>query len=127
MGNKIDDLNVITEKIIGCSIEVHRNLGPGLLESIYESALCYEFNENNMAYENQVLVPIMYKGNRLGDYRLDLLVENEIIVEIKAVDRMEPVFEAQLLSYLRVTNKKLGLLINFNVPVIKNGIKRIIK
>lgn len=124
--NSIEDLNIITEKIIGCAIEVHKNLGPGLLESIYERALCYEFDENNIRYENQVLAPINYKGHQLGEYRIDLLVENEIIVELKAVDRMDPVFEAQVLSYLRVTGKRLGLLINFNVPVLRNGLKRII-
>lgn len=122
----LDRLNKITEKIIGCAIEVHKHLGPGLLESIYESALCHEFNENDVKYERQLSVPILYKGHELGDYRLDLLVENEVIVELKAVDRMEPLFQAQLLSYLRVTGKALGLLINFNVPVLKKGIKRII-
>ncbi len=122
----VESLNIITEKIIGCAIEVHRTLGPGLLESIYETALCYEFDVNNIKYEKQVTVPINYKGHQLGEYRLDLLVENEVVVELKAVDRLESVFEAQLLSYLRVTGKKLGLLINFNVPVLKNGIKRMI-
>jgi GxxExxY protein len=124
--HNVKDLNKITEKIIGCAIEVHRTLGPGLLESIYESALCYEFDENNVVYARQFSVPIIYKGHVLGEYRLDVLVENEVIVELKAVDRIEPVFEAQLLSYLRVTGKKLGLLINFNVPVLKKGIKRVI-
>jgi GxxExxY protein len=124
--HNVKDLNKITEKIIGCAIEVHRNLGPGLLESIYESALCYEFDENNIEYARQFSVPVIYKGHVLGEYRLDVLVENEVIVELKAVDRIEPVFEAQLLSYLRVTGKKLGLLINFNVPVLKKGIKRVI-
>ncbi len=127
MENKyINDLNKITEKIIGYAIEVHKNLGPGLLESIYENALCYEFNQNGIKYKKQVEVPVIYKGYKLGEYRLDLLIENEIIVELKAVNRIEPVFEAQLLSYLKVTGKKLGLLINFNTSVLKNGIKRII-
>ena len=124
--NTIEDLNKITEAVIGSAIEVHRNLGPGLLESIYESALCYEFDEKCVKYARQLPVPIIYKGHELGVYRLDLLVEDEIIVEIKAVDRMDPVFEAQLLSYLRMTGKQLGLLINFNVPLLKRGIKRII-
>jgi len=126
MDNDIESLNKITEKIIGCAIEVHKNLGPGLLESIYESALCYELNEKGIKYEKQLEIPIIYKGLSLGDYRLDLLVENEIIVELKAVDRMEPVFEAQILTYLKVTSKKIGLIINFNAPILKNGIKRII-
>jgi GxxExxY protein len=126
VSNSIEDLNIITEKIIGCAIEVHRNLGPGLLESIYESALCYELHQIDVKHEKQFKVPIIYKGMNLGDYRLDLLVENEFVVEIKAVDRIEPVFDAQILTYLKVTGKRLGLLINFNVPVLKSGIKRII-
>ena len=126
MDNDIENLNKITEKIIGCAIEVHRNLGPGLLESIYESALCYELNEKDVICKKQVNIPIIYKGLSLGEYRIDLLVENEIIVELKAVDKIEPVFEAQLLTYLKVTGKRSGLLINFNVPILKNGIKRII-
>jgi len=123
MCNLIESLNEITEKIIGCAIEVHRNLGPGLLESIYENALCFELNQINVKYEKQLKIPIVYKGLSLGEYRLDILVENEIIVEIKAVNRYDPVFEAQMLTYLKVTGKKLGLLMNFNVPVLKNGIK----
>jgi GxxExxY protein len=119
-------LNNITEKIINCAIEVHRVLGPGLLESIYEKALCYEFDSKDIKYQNQVFVPVIYKQNPIGEFRIDLLVENEVIVELKAVDRIESVFKAQLLSYLKVTSKKLGLLINFNVPVLKDGIKRII-
>ena len=122
----ISTLNTITEKIIGCAIEVHKNLGPGLLESIYETALCYELKENDIKFENQFRVPVIYKGQNLGEYRIDLLIEHEIVVEIKAVNRIEPVFEAQIITYLKITGKKLGLLINFNVPVLKNGIKRII-
>ena len=120
------DLNKITEKIIGCGIEVHRNLGPGLLESIYEKALCHEFKLNNIRFINQLSVPIIYKGATLGEHRIDLLIENEVVVELKAVDRFDPVFTAQLLSYLKLTNKKLALLINFNVPILKDGIKRMI-
>jgi GxxExxY protein len=122
----MQNLNDLTERVIGCAIEVHRNLGPGLLESIYERAMCHEFNINGLQYESQVIVPIIYKGSNLGDCRLDLLVENKVIVEIKAVERMDPVFKAQLLSYLRMTAKRLGLLINFNVPVLKDGITRLI-
>ncbi|HEY4745502.1 MAG TPA: GxxExxY protein [Desulfuromonadaceae bacterium] len=116
----------LTEKIIGCAIEVHRNLGPGLLESVYERALCHEFNERGMHYECQKIIPIDYKGTNLGEFRLDLLVEEKIIVELKAVERDEPVFKAQLLSYLKLTGKQLGLLINFNVPLLKDGITRVI-
>ena len=122
----MEKLNILTEKIIGCAIEVHRNLGPGLLESIYEKALCYEFGAIGLRYKNQVVIPIIYKGVNLGEHRIDLLVEDEIIVELKAVDRNDPLFVAQLLSYLRLAHKKLGLLINFNVPVLRKGIKRII-
>jgi len=120
------ELNEITEKIIGCAIEVHKHLGPGLLETIYEKALCYELDENNVIYEKQIVAPVIYKGIILGEYRVDLVVEKEIIVELKATEKMNPVYEAQVLSYLKMTNKKLGLLINFNVPVLRSGIKRII-
>ena len=121
-----DKLNVITDKILKCAIEVHRNLGPGLLESIYEKAMCYELSSEDINFSNQVIIPIPYKGTNLGEHRLDFLVENEVIVEFKAVDRMDPVFKAQVLSYLKLTGKKLGLLINFNVPVLKDGIQRVI-
>ena len=117
---------VLTEQIIGCAIEVHRNLGPGLLESIYEKALCHEFNARGMRYECQKIIPIIYKNINLGDFRLDLLIEDRIIVELKAVERNDPVFKAQLLSYLKLTGKQLGLLINFNVPLLKDGITRVI-
>ena len=120
------ELNQITEKIIGCAIEVHKHLGPGLLESIYEKALCHELDDNKVIYERQIIIPVIYKGFNLGDYRLDLLVEKEIIVELKAIDKIHPVYEAQVLSYLKLTDKKLGLLINFNTPTLKSGIKRII-
>ena len=126
MGVLSAKLNKITSGIIGCAIEVHRNLGPGLLESIYEGALCCELEEKKISYKRQVSIPIIYKEKNLGDHRLDLLVENEVIVELKAVEKHNPVFDAQLLSYLRLTDKKIGLLINFNVPLLKKGIKRII-
>jgi len=113
-------LNEVSDQIIGCAIEVHRNLGPGLLESVYEKALGFELQERGVSFKQQVVVPISYKGHTLGEHRLDLLVNNEVIVELKAVDRMESVFTAQLLSYLRLTNKQLGLLINFNVPALKD-------
>lgn len=118
--------NETTEKIIGCAIEVHRNLGPGLLESIYEKALCYELEANGILYKNQVLVPVIYKETCMGELRLDLVVEDRVIVELKAVERKDPVFKAQLMSYMKLTDKKLGLLINFNVPLLKEGITRVI-
>jgi GxxExxY protein len=101
-------------------------LGPGLLESIYEKAMCHELRFDGIHFTNQVVVPILYKGVNLGEHRLDLLVENEVIVEFKAVDRLDPGCKAQVLSYLKLTGKKLGLLINFNVPILKEGIKRVI-
>lgn len=126
MNNNLDNLNSLTEKIIGCSIEVHRNLGPGLLESIYEKALIHEFHANSIGYQRQVVIPIKYKGYDIGIYRLDFLIEESIIIELKATNRFDPVYEAQLMTYLKITNKKLGLLINFNVPQLRHGIKRII-
>ena len=117
-------LNHLTKRIIGCAIEVHRHLGPGLLESIYESALCIELKLAGLAYERQKPVPVTYKGHALGDHRLDVLVENTVILELKSVERFDPVFEAQILSYLRMTGKPIGLLINFNTRLLKDGIKR---
>lgn len=121
-----DAANQVTEKIIGCAIEVHRELGPGLLESIYEAAMCIELESAGLQYQRQVKIPASYKGHLLGEHRLDLLVENEVIVEIKSVERHEAVFEAQVLTYLRITGKRLGLLINFNSRLVKDGIRRII-
>ena len=119
-------LNQITEKIIGCAIEVHRALGPGLLESAYEECVCFELTQNRMKFERQVSLPVVYKGVKLDcGYRIDLVVENLIIVEIKAIANILPVHEAQVLSYLKLDNKPLGLLLNFHVSVLKSGIKRI--
>ena len=101
-------------------------MGPGLLERVYEEALCIELGLSGVCYQRQLAVPIDYKGRVIGDYRLDLLVQDKVIVEIKSVDRHDPVFEAQLLTYLKVTGKKIGLLINFNSRLLKTGIKRII-
>ena len=120
------ELNKITEKIIGCCIEVHKQLGPGLLESIYESALCIEFQRNDILFERQKSLPVIYKGEKIGDFRIDLLVEDTIVVELKSVERMDPVFEAQILSYMKLGTYKLGLLINFNSSLLKNGVKRFI-
>jgi GxxExxY protein len=114
----------LTEKIIAAAIEVHRELGPGLLESIYESALCREFDLRGIPYARQVVVPVHYKEVQIGEHRIDLLIADQVVVEIKAVERMDPVFDAQLLSYLRLTHKRVGLLLNFNVHLLKNGIKR---
>lgn len=115
----------ITEAIIGSAIEVHRHLGPGLLESIYEAALAYELGQRGIAVERQKPLPVSYKGLVFEEgYRLDLLVAGEVVVELKCVDAVYPIHEAQLLSYLKLTGLKVGLLINFKVPVLKQGIKR---
>ena len=122
----VEELNRLTEKIIGCAIEVHRQLGPGLLEATYESALCIELEAAGLRFQRQVAIPVTYKGKPIGEYRLDLLVEDRVIVEIKSVERLDPVFDAQVLTYLRVTHKKVGLLINFNSRFLKNGVKRFV-
>ncbi len=119
------DVNEITEQIIGAAIGVHRVLGPGLLESAYEECLCHDLTLSGLSFERQRPLPIEYKGIRLEcGYRLDLPVENTVVVEIKAVSAIEPIHEAQLLTYLRIGGWKVGLLINFNVPVLKSGIRR---
>lgn len=120
------DVNHLTQAIIGCAIEVHRHLGPGLLEAAYENALCIELDAAGMHYQRQLVIPAAYKGHPIGEYRIDLLVADQVVVEIKSVERVDPVFEAQLLTYLRITGKKIGLLINFNSKLLKDGIKRII-
>ena len=119
-------LNQLTEQIIGCAIEVHKHLGPGLLESLYEKALVFELTQAGLRCQSQVVLPIVYKGSVIGEHRLDLIVENEVILEIKAVERFDNVFQAQILSYIKLSRKRLGLLINFNVPVLKEGIVRVI-
>ncbi|MCW8131714.1 MAG: GxxExxY protein [Planctomycetota bacterium] len=115
----------ITKEIIGGAIEVHKALGPGLLESAYEECLCHELSLRKLAFHRQVELPVLYKGVKLAcGYRMDLVVEGSVLVELKSVENMEPVFEAQLLTYLRLSKLKVGLLINFNVPVLKEGILR---
>ena len=114
----------LTERIIGLAIEVHRNLGPGLLESLYESALCLEFESAGMQYERQKIVPVSYKGCTIGEYRLDLLVDKAVVLELKSVDRHDAVFEAQVISYLKISGIRVGLLINFNTRLLKDGVKR---
>ena len=117
-------MNEVTEGAIGSAIEVHRNLGPGLLEASYEAALAIEFEDRKLRFQRQYPVPLNYKGRPIGEYRLDLLVEDKLVVEVKSVERMDPVFSAQLLTYLRATSKKVGLLINFNTRFLKDGIRR---
>ena len=120
------DINDLTEKIIGCAIEVHRVLGPGLLEAAYEAAVCIEFELTGLKYGRQLCYPATYKGRRVGDYRIDFIVENAVVVEIKSVHRLDPLFDAQILTYLRVTRREIGLLINFNERLLKFGIKRFV-
>lgn len=119
--------DTLTEQIIGAAIQVHRELGPGLLESAYEVCLCHELTLNGLEIERQKVIPIFYKGIKLdAGYRLDLVVEGQVIVEIKAVSELLPVHEAQLLSYLKQAGRGRGLLINFNVKLLKQGIRRLI-
>jgi GxxExxY protein len=117
----------LTDQIIGCAIEVHRTLGPGLLESAYEECLCYELSQLGLHFERQVHLPLSYKGVKLDcGYKLDLVVEDSIIVELKAIDSLAPIHQSQLLTYLKASNKKVVLLLNFNVPILKNGLKRVV-
>jgi GxxExxY protein len=114
----------LTGKIIACAVEVHKHLGPGLLESLYEQAMLLEMRTNGLAVENQVPVMAQYKGKSIGNFRIDLLVEDKVIVELKSVERNDPVFSAQILSYMKLTGKKVGLLINFNTTLVTKGIQR---
>jgi len=117
----------LTEQVIGGAIEVHKHWGPGLYEEIYERSLCHELRLRSVAFETQVRLPLLYKGERVGeDFRLDLVVDGKVVVELKAVDMLKPIHEAQLLTYMKLTGCRVGLLINFNVPVLKEGIKRMV-
>nr|WP_306819380.1 GxxExxY protein [Bacteroides acidifaciens] len=123
----IQDINVLTNKVLGLAFEVHTQLGAGLLESTYESCLFYELKENNINVERQKKLPIIYKGIQLDtDYRIDLLIDNQLIIELKSVEALQPIHSAQLLTYMKLSNLKYGLLLNFNVPHLKQGIKRFI-
>ncbi|MBF0430585.1 MAG: GxxExxY protein [Fibrobacteria bacterium] len=119
--------DILSKEIIGAAIEVHKSIGPGLLESAYEKCLCREFELRNIPFQHQYVLPVEYKGVSVEcGYRIDLIVDNKIIVELKAVENIEPIHKAQLLTYLRLANLKLGLLINFNVTLLKKGIMRIV-
>ncbi|MDK3156797.1 GxxExxY protein [Kamptonema cortianum] len=124
--NHLEGMNIITQSVIGAAMEVHRTLGPGYLESVYEEAICHEFELRKIAHQRQHPIKLFYKGKNVGHERLDLLVEERVIVELKAVDSLAPIHQAQVISYLRAMNLRLGLLINFNVPILKQGIKRVI-
>ena len=119
-------LKEITGEIISCAIEVHSTLGPGLLENVYEEALSHEFTLRGIAYDRQKEISLKYKGKDIGRHRIDFLVEDEVILELKAVEAMNKIYEAQLLTYLKAMNKRIGLLLNFNVERLKEGIKRLI-
>ncbi len=121
------EINYITEIIIGSAMDVHRELGPGLLESAYEACLAFELADRGLTVERQKGLPVEYRGVKVDcGYRIDLLVEGRVIIELKAVERLEPIHQAQLLSYLKLSGCKVGLLINFNVKVLKNGIRRLV-
>jgi GxxExxY protein len=125
-GGDTPDISALTGDIIGAAIEVHKALGPGLLESAYEECLCRELELRGISFKRQQTLPVLYKGLRLDcGYRVDLVVEESVIVELKACDELLAVHQAQLLTYLKLTGLKVGLLINFNVPVLKNGIRRL--
>lgn len=116
----------ITEKIISCAIEVHSMIGPGLLESVYEEALAHEFDLRGIKYQRQKEIKLLYKGKEIGIHRVDFIVEGEVILELKASEGINKIYEAQVLTYLRATKKRVGLLINFNVERLKEGIRRLI-
>lgn len=122
----MDEINGLTEQIIGAAIEVHRHVGPGLLEAAYEETLAVELGVRPVPFTRQVAVPLAYRDHPIGDYGLDLLVGDSVTVEIKSVERHDSVFEAQLLTYLRLIGKRVGLLINFNTRLLRQGVKRLI-
>jgi len=122
----MDEINALTGEIIGSAIEVHRNLGPGLLESAYEACLLWELRQKGMNVHVQVPVPINYKGKAIdAGYRLDFLVEGQVVIELKSVEKLLPIHAAQVLTYLRMANLRIALLMNFNVETMRSGIKRI--
>ena len=121
------DINKLSSKIIGVAIEVHKSLGPGLLESAYEECICYEFGLRHLSFERQKPLQVVYKGKNLNcGYRLDIVVENVIILELKSCDKIEAIHRAQVLTYLKLSGLSLGLILNFNTPVMKDGIVRIV-
>jgi GxxExxY protein len=124
-GDEYNRLNQLSRDFISAAIEVHRELGPGLLESVYEDCLCEELTVRGIRFQSQVDIPLVYKGRNTGKtFRMDLLIEDMLVVELKAIDELKPVHEVQLLTYMKLSNKPIGLLVNFNVPILKDGIKR---
>ena len=121
------DINELSSRIIGAAIEVHKELGPGLLESAYEECLSHEFSFRNFSFDRQKSLPLMYKGKKLDcGYRLDMVVENAIILELKSCEKIEPIHKAQLLTYLKLSGLHLGLILNFNTTLMRDGIVRIV-
>lgn len=121
------DINTLSNRIIGAAIEVHKALGPGLLESAYEECLCHELTLKGLSAEQQKSLPVIYKGKKLDcGYRLDIVVQKLIILELKSCDKIEPIHKAQILTYLKLSGLSLGLLLNFNVPVMRDGIVRVV-
>ncbi len=120
------ETDLLTQKVIGCAIEVHKTLGPGLLESSYEACLLYELNRLGIKALTQVLLPINYKGIEIdAGYRLDIIIPNKLIIELKSIDKLAPIHTAQIITYLKLSSIKTGLLINFNVQKLINGLKRV--
>lgn len=113
--------------VIGCAIEVHKSLGPGLKERSYSAALCQALNSKNIRYELERAMPVDFQGVRVGSYRPDLIVENTVVVEVKSVDRLVPVFTSQVIRYLKISQLRVGLILNFNCPTMKEGVKRVVR
>jgi GxxExxY protein len=125
--SEILDVNKATEAIIGAAIEVHRHLGPGLLESTYEECLCEELSLRKVPFKRQIPLPVIYKSKKLDiGYRIDLLVNDEVVVELKTIESILPIHEAQTLTYMKLGGWQVGLILNFNVTILKNGIKRLV-
>jgi GxxExxY protein len=124
-GTEMYEHDPLTERIIGCAIEVHRALGPGLLEATYEEAFCIELADVGFDFQRQIRVPITYKGRRVGEYRPDLIVDNRVVIDIKSVERLVGVHQAQLLAYMRALHLHVGLLLNFHTDVLRTGIRRL--
>jgi len=121
-----DDRDPLTRRIIGCAIEVHRQLGPGLMETTYEEAMCIELADKEISFIRQAGVPVFYKGHLIGEHRPDLVVQDQVIVEVKSVERLIGVHQAQLIAYMRLLRKPVGLLLNFNSEVLRTGIRRLV-
>ncbi len=119
-------IDQLAERVIGSAIEVHRTLGPGLLESVYENALAYELEINGHTIDRQKALSVNYKGQLIGEFRADIIVDDSLLLELKSVERHDPIFEAQVLTYLKLSGLPLGLLLNFNTRLLKDGIKRLI-